>query len=198
MIGGSYDFKVVKLFANYVKEHEESAKPTTTYAVAVDPKKGVVSTTTYGAQDVKKTYSVVGCFGPGGSAAGAVQFEYAKYKTDVAQTTAKGFSLGYTHALSKRTTLYTAVARISNDDATGANVVRAAKTGSDGENITGSPLASTTSSIWLTSGSQRKTALGARFFRTIAVEMRAERKCRGRGSGDGVSTLSAGSGCRGG
>ena len=134
MLGGSYDFKVVKLFANYVKEHEESAKGTTTYALV--PAKGLVGTTTYAAQDLKKTYWSLGASAPV-SAAGAVQFEFAKYKTDVAQTTAKGYSLGYTHSLSKRTTLYTAVSRISNDDATGANVVRVAGTGSNGENITG-------------------------------------------------------------
>ena len=113
MVGGSYDFKVVKLFANYAREKDERT-----------------------ATEVTKKFWSVGASAPV-SAAGTVQAEYAKYKTDVAQTTTKGFSVGYTHALSKRTTLYTAVSRMSNDDAVGVGIDRGVGIGANGENITG-------------------------------------------------------------
>ncbi len=111
-VGGSYDFKVVKLYANYIQEKDKR--------VAVE---------------VTKKYWSLGVGVPV-SAAGTLTAEYAQYKLDTDQTTTKGISLGYTHALSKRTALYTAVSRINNDDNIGAGIVRVAGSGSNGENIT--------------------------------------------------------------
>ena len=113
LLGGSYDFKVVKLFANYAREKDERT-----------------------ATELTKKYWSVGVSAPV-SAAGTVQAEYADYKTDAAQSKTKGFSVGYTHALSKRTTLYTAVSRMSNDDAVGVGIDRGVGIGANGENITG-------------------------------------------------------------
>ena len=77
--GGSYDFKVVKLFANYIREKDD-----------------------YWAFDLKKTFWSLGVSAPV-SAAGVVQAEYARYKTDVDETRSHGLSVGYVHSLSKRT-----------------------------------------------------------------------------------------------
>ncbi|MDR0578870.1 MAG: porin [Candidatus Accumulibacter sp.] len=113
-IGGSYDFKVVKVFANYIREKDD-----------------------YWSFDLKKTYWSLGASVPV-SAAGTIKAEYGRYKTDVRDTRSHGISVGYEHALSKRTTLYTYVARLSNQDNIGATVIRgAAAVGINGENQTG-------------------------------------------------------------
>ena len=99
-LGGSYDFKVVKVFANYIREKTE-----------------------LGAADLTAKYWSLGAGIPV-SQAGAVQLEYAQFKTDLDETKSKGFSVGYTHALSKRTTLYTSLSRMSNEDAVGATFTK--------------------------------------------------------------------------
>jgi predicted porin len=121
-IGGSYDFKVVKLFANYIREKDD-----------------------YWLNDIKKTYWSLGVGIPV-SAVGTVKAEYGRFKTDVDETRSHGVSIGYEHAMSKRTTLYTYLARLSNQDniggntnaALGASVNRGdAAVGVFGENQTG-------------------------------------------------------------
>lgn len=92
-VGGNYDFKIVKVFANYVEE------------------KLVVSTV-----DVKKKVWSLGVAVPV-SSVGAVKIEYAQYKGEgaVNDATSKGFGIQYDHDLSKRTRLYAGISRITND-----------------------------------------------------------------------------------
>jgi predicted porin len=54
------------------------------------------------------------------SAVGTVKAEYGRYKTNFDETRSHGVSVGYEHALSKRTTIYTYFARLSNQDNIGA------------------------------------------------------------------------------
>jgi len=89
-IGGAYDFKVVKLFANYIREKDERSV-------------------------TKKNWSL-GLSVPV-STVGSVNVEYSQYKTDVASNTkAKGLGIGYNHFMSKRTTGYVNLSHIKNDD----------------------------------------------------------------------------------
>lgn len=108
-IGAGYDFGAVKLVASYQKESNDATNR--------DP----------------KLWSV-GAIVPV-SAAGKVRFEYAALDADKVggEDKSKGFGLGYTHDLSKRTVVYTYVSRIANQDqmAYGRNA-----TGTAGENNT--------------------------------------------------------------
>lgn len=111
-IGGRYDFKIVKLFASYQD---------------MDNKTDVVNANTG-----SKMWQV-GLSAPVG-AKGTVMVEYAKIDFEdgnyarTATKTAKldggnsGWGIGYTHALSKRTTLYTFVSQLDYDkDTASAN-----------------------------------------------------------------------------
>jgi predicted porin len=113
-IGGSYDFKAVKVFAEYYREkanHDGLA---------------------YGSNNVgndKTTTWSLGISAPVG--AGSVFAEYAQFKdyygkglvnrgrytnyTGNAGSKAKGYSVGYSHTLSKRTSLYAYASVIDND-----------------------------------------------------------------------------------
>ena len=107
-VGGNYDFKVVKLFANYIREKKNNS-------------------------DDKQTVWTVG-LGIPVSAAGTIRAEYMQYKDyQVNDNKAKGFGLGYEHDLSKRTRLYTYVSRVQNDDDVNWGF---SKTGLKGENNT--------------------------------------------------------------
>ena len=99
-IGGTYDFKVVKVFAGY----ERSADVGATGA-----------TTLLGARDLTNSEWTVGVRVPV-TTAGTISASYAKNSNDVNDTDVNAWLLGYDHALSKRTTLYAAYMRISNDD----------------------------------------------------------------------------------
>ena len=97
-LGGSYDFQVVKAFASYQAE--------------TDKRLGIV--------DIDKDLWSLGARVPVGKA-GTVVFEYVDYKADfntagVSDSRARGYGLGYEHALSKRTTGYAAVGYISNNE----------------------------------------------------------------------------------
>jgi predicted porin len=115
-LGGSYDFKVVKVFANYIREKDDLR-----------------------ADDLKRTYWSLGLSAPV-SSVGTVQVEYGRYKTDIDETRSHGLSVGYQHALSKRTTVYTYLTRLSNQDNIGAGINRGASVGVNGENQTGFAL----------------------------------------------------------
>jgi predicted porin len=139
-IGGSYDFKVVKVFANYIREKDDYAGMYSIVTpVSATSIPGCTSTTSGCAltrDSLKKTYWSLGVSVPV-STAGVVKAEYARLKTDVNETRSQGFSVGYEHSLSKRTTLYTYVARITNQDAIGTTIRRGdAKVGVYGENQT--------------------------------------------------------------
>ena len=98
-VGGAYDFKVVKLYANYIEEKWDNGSPA--FVTNKDAK--------------HKLYSV-GISAPV-SAAGTLRAEYMEFKADeVKDNKAKGFGVGYDHNLSKRTRIYAAASYIKNDD----------------------------------------------------------------------------------
>jgi predicted porin len=94
-IGGSYDFKVVKLYANYFqtkmdKDHAVGDKKETAWSLGV---------------------------GVPVSAAGTIVAQYAQTKNkNVKDDTTTGYALGYKHTLSKRTSLYAYASQFDNDD----------------------------------------------------------------------------------
>ena len=90
-VGGNYDFKVVKLYANYLEQKDDQA-------------------------DEKKNLWSLGVGVPVGKA-GTIKAEYMQFKNkDIEDGKAKGFGIGYEHDLSKRTRAYAYVSRINNDD----------------------------------------------------------------------------------
>lgn len=98
-VGGAYDFKVVKVYANYIQEKFDGAAP---FDTSKDGKK-------------HKLWSA-GVSVPV-SAAGTLRAEYMEFKADeLKDNKAKGFGIGYDHNLSKRTRIYTAFSHIKNDD----------------------------------------------------------------------------------
>lgn len=113
-IGGSYDFKVVKLFAQYQMESNKK-KNEVVYNQAG------TKFTTY---DTDKDAWTIGGRVPVGKA-GTVIVEYVNAKADYntagrADGKAWGWGLGYEHAFSKRTVGYTSLSYINNDNTTAA------------------------------------------------------------------------------
>ena len=109
-LGGSYDFKVVKLYANYIQEKYNDV------------------------DDSKHTLWSLGLGVPVGTA-GTIKAEYMQHKfNDIDDTKSKGFGIGYEHDLSKRTRLYGYVSKIQNDDLAAWGY---SKTLTIGENATG-------------------------------------------------------------
>lgn len=122
-VGGAYDFKAVKVMASYQTLNDKT-------------KRDIV-----GGIDMK-LWSV-GAIVPIGSA-GKFRVEYAKanFDQDAAVVPATGFQrdgssgvwgVGYTHDMSKRTTLYTILTRASNDKNSIENNVNATGVGVRGE-----------------------------------------------------------------
>jgi predicted porin len=109
-LGGAYDFKVVKLYANYFRAKANH---------------GGAATAANAGSDKEVAWSLG--VGVPVSSAGTVMAEYAQYKdymndrNGVVPTgrnpghQAKGYSVGYKHVLSKRTTLYAYVSAVDND-----------------------------------------------------------------------------------
>ena len=88
-LGGQYDFGVAKLMGHYNRDRVGSTPSVT-----------------------GKGYLIGGLIPMG---AGEIRLAYSTYKTDVAGTPKSNkYALGYVHNLSKRTALYTTVARVSN------------------------------------------------------------------------------------
>jgi predicted porin len=88
-IGGQWDFGVAKLMGQYERDRTSSA----------------VSVTGKGA--------LIGALVPVGP--GEIRLAYSTYKTDLAGTPKTNkLALGYVHNLSKRTALYTTIARVQN------------------------------------------------------------------------------------
>jgi predicted porin len=95
-LGGAYDFKVVKLYANYFQT------------------KGNDGGRANRGSDKRTAWSLG--VGVPVSSAGTVTAEYAQFKDNlVSAGKSKGFDVGYRHNLSKRTWLYANVSRIDND-----------------------------------------------------------------------------------
>lgn len=96
MLGGTYDFRVVKAHAAYAWNKGETAT---------------------GTENIDSRDLMVGVSAPVG-AAGTVLASYIHRSDElVNDRDASQWALGYTHSLSKRTNLYTSYARISNDGA---------------------------------------------------------------------------------
>lgn len=134
-LGGSYDFKVVKLFAQYQREHNELATGSSVYlatpAAPVAPVAGgkvsdaYKTGTAYSTQDDKRTLWSVGATIPV-TQAGKVIVEYVNLKVDPAAAgvvtgKATGWGLGYEHQFSKRTVGYAAISHTNYDDFNGTN-----------------------------------------------------------------------------
>ena len=111
-IGGAYDFKVVKLFANYIRENDDRT-----------------------AADLTKKYWSVG-LGIPVSSVGTVNVEYSQINTDAGgDRKAKGLGLGYNHSLSKRTTGYVNLSHIRNGDDTAVGFNGVATNGESNTNV---------------------------------------------------------------
>jgi predicted porin len=107
LLGGTYDFGVVKLHAAYAVNKGETAA---------------------GATSIDRDDAMLGVSAPVG--AGRVLASYMRRSNDlVANGDTNVLSLGYTYDLSKRTNLYTSYARVKNDAA--ANLGSAAAAGLD-------------------------------------------------------------------
>jgi predicted porin len=139
-VGGSYDFKVVKVFANYFRAKANHS--------------GLAHTSrgADGGSDKQTMWSLG--VGIPVSSAGTVMAEYAQYKDYLnrglrigtptggtpdlryldgrtAGHKAKGYSLGYKHTLSKRTILHAYATRIDNDRGINAGWVKTGVAGQD-------------------------------------------------------------------
>ena len=107
-LGGSYDLQVVKLAAFYSQSKQEPVA---------------------GGRDTAKLKTWgLGASAPVG-AAGTVKATYNNYKDSVSNFKANQFSLGYVHALSKRTALYTTYAYLKNKNGATALGLNGAFTG---------------------------------------------------------------------
>ena len=90
---GSYDFKVAKLFASYQTQKDDNGP-----------------STREGSNNVWQLGTSVPVFGKG-----EIQASYVKLNWDRPGAGSDGWTLGYRHALSKRTTLYTTYGVVDND-----------------------------------------------------------------------------------
>jgi predicted porin len=136
IIGGAYDFKVVKVYANYMRTKANHDGLATTADSGTD----------------KQTAWSLSVSVPV-SSAGTVIAQYAQYKdylnagsngrfsgANLIPTNnsvgdpghkAKGYTIGYNHTLSKRTSLYTYLVRIDNDRGIHAGWDKTGVTGED-------------------------------------------------------------------
>ena len=108
-VGGSYDFKVVKLSAFYDASKWKDFGG--------------------GNDDIKLNSWLVGASVPFGKHAVQASYIRSKHKYQGDSKTARQWALGYTYRLSKRTNFYAAYADISNDDGRAASVGDATRTG---------------------------------------------------------------------
>ena len=105
LLGGNYDFKVVKAYAAYATV------------------KGTASA------DVRDW--LLGLTAPVGSAGTVIASFAKKNNRAVSNADAKQWAVGYSHALSKRTNLYTSYGRLSNDSGSSLRVPVAGNTASE-------------------------------------------------------------------
>lgn len=101
LLGGNYDFKVVKLFAAYAQEDAYSA-----------------------GLHVKQKDAHLGLTAPIGTA-GTVELSYLRKDDDRANFDAHQVAVGYVHTLSKRTALYTSYSQLTNESAAKYKVLTA-------------------------------------------------------------------------
>jgi predicted porin len=101
-LGATYDFRVVKLYGYLMRNTQDNLKDADAYMVGL-------------------TYPV--------SASGTIRTSYSSYKlSDTPGSKPSVVALGYTYALSKRTTLYTSYARLDNDRSTNFGLWPSSKT----------------------------------------------------------------------
>ncbi|MDR2366153.1 MAG: porin, partial [Zoogloeaceae bacterium] len=131
-VGGTYDFKVVKLGAYYDRYKGK---------LNIDPLTGAVAgalpaiANGYDATETLKTW-LIGATVPFGKHAIQVSYSQSKFDTDevgVSAGKAKQWALGYTYALSKRTNFYAAYSDISNDNEKGKKDNKVQRTATTGD-----------------------------------------------------------------
>lgn len=103
LLGGNYDFGMVKLFAAYAVEKSVGAR----------------------AKDQKDAH--IGLSAPVGSA-GTVKVSYLRKDDTLVNKDAHQYAIGYIHTLSKRTALYTSYAQLTNESAASYKVPVAGNT----------------------------------------------------------------------
>ncbi|GHU12217.1 porin [Betaproteobacteria bacterium] len=104
-LGGTYDFKVVKLAAYYDSYKDKDATANLGLGGAVGP-----------AEDLKLKTFGLGVTVPFGKHAVLASYNQSKAKWEGESGKAKQWALGYTYSLSKRTNFYAAYSDITNDD----------------------------------------------------------------------------------
>jgi predicted porin len=120
LIAANYDFKVVKVFGAYSKDKGTGSAPINGAASAT------ATTNAFGytfAQTADSADALLGLTAPVGDTAGTVMASYIrKNDKEVANRDADQWAIGYSYALSKRTSTYVAYAKIKNKNGAGYTV----------------------------------------------------------------------------
>ncbi|MDR1349570.1 MAG: porin [Zoogloeaceae bacterium] len=118
-VGGTYDFKVVKLHAFYDKNKLSVSNP--------------------GWNDITLKSWLLGATVPFGKHAIQASFTQSKLddQTDASAGKSKQYAVGYTYALSKRTNFYAAYSDISNDNEDGGKANKVRRVASTGDSSNG-------------------------------------------------------------
>ncbi|MRW83495.1 porin [Pseudoduganella sp. FT26W] len=120
LIAANYDFKVVKVFGAYSKDKGTGSAPINGAASAT------ATTNNFGytfAQTADSADALLGLTAPVGDTAGTVMASYIrKNDKEVANRDADQWAIGYSYALSKRTSTYVAYAKIKNKNGAGYTV----------------------------------------------------------------------------
>ncbi len=122
ILGGSYDLGVVKLFGEYLQNKVYLANiGLTNFGFSPSPSAGFESGALAHTNGTKYTAWSLGASAPIGPGSLRVSYGQGKWN-DISASKAQQFSLGYTYALSKRTSLYAVYQGIRNDDNAAAQV----------------------------------------------------------------------------
>ncbi|TFW25225.1 porin [Duganella callida] len=121
MIAANYDFKIVKLYGAFSKDKGLGSAPLNGPATAY----GYTFTASQNSND-----ALIGLTAPVGDTAGTVMASFIrKNDKDVANRDADQWAIGYSYALSKRTSTYVAYAKIKNKNGAGYTVGNNTETG---------------------------------------------------------------------
>jgi predicted porin len=116
LIAANYDFKIVKVFGAYSKDKGLNSAP-------LNGPNNAYSTTTVFAPSKDSSDALIGLTAPVGDTAGTVMASYIrKDDKEVANRDADQWAVGYSYALSKRTSTYVAYAKIKNKNGSGYTV----------------------------------------------------------------------------
>ncbi len=116
LIAANYDFKIVKVFGAYSKDKGLNSAP-------LNGPNNAYSTTTLFVPSKDSSDALIGLTAPVGDTAGTVMASYIrKDDKEVANRDADQWAVGYSYALSKRTSTYVAYAKIKNKNGSGYTV----------------------------------------------------------------------------